>query len=464
MFENIIDQSAVLQLRDDIENNKGAPSMLFFGPPNSGKSSAALELARVLSCEKNGAWTCSCSSCELHRILSSDDLLVLGKRSFAGDIAACQNAFLRNPSNAGAKLLFYRSLRKLLIRFSPVLMEDDPRLSKISVSLQSLDEKLSAFRAQSCPGDDETPEKDCDSMLKDALFLEKEGFGANISIGQIRRASYWCRLAPNGKRKTLIIEGAENMRDEGRNSLLKLLEEPPPSVSIVLTAQRREAIMPTILSRLRPYRFLKRSEESELNVIRRVFQEPQPGAQLEGSISGALKNNHANTGNSLVSAYIGTFLPGSAGKTQPLAAWFLVSFARITSDYIRKKGDAVPQFFNALAERYAQLADSSGLDIQMKGMNVIKTLLLQCNNFKEQSFPDFLKICLDMAGSISRTSDNPEFIAYNDIFFRYISEAVTASEVLNINAAIALENLFYKLKTASRCHFTVKSAAGGSDG
>ena len=49
MFDNIIEQGAVLQLQDDFHAHRLAPSMLFYGPPESGKGSAALELARVLS-------------------------------------------------------------------------------------------------------------------------------------------------------------------------------------------------------------------------------------------------------------------------------------------------------------------------------------------------------------------------------------------------------------------------------
>ena len=454
MFENIIEQSAVLQLRDDIKNNRAAPSMLFFGPPDSGKGSAALELSRCLSCENDGAWKCACSSCGLHRVLLNDDLLLIGKRSFAREILACKSAFLKNPSNSGAKLLFYRSIRKLLISFSPVLAEDDPKLSKMSSSINSLDENLCAFWADAYDEGDSSVsklEKTCSSLVKDALAMEKESFGGIIPIGHIRRASYWCRLAPNGKRKTLIIENADNMREEGRNSLLKLLEEPPSSVSVVLTSVRREKIIQTILSRLRPYRFLKRSEESEKEIIRRVFQDN-------------LNGDKTAKGGSLVSAYIDSFLPESADKTQALAAWFIVSFARISVIYSRKTGNGGKNnFLNALGERYAPLAEASGLEREVKGMNVVKAILSQCGNFKDQSLQAFLKTCLDMIAEASHQAGDPSFIAYNDIFKKYINEAVTACDTLNIGAASVLENLFYKLKI-SCAGGNIKAGARGGYG
>lgn len=50
-------------------------------------------------------------------------------------------------------------------------------------------------------------------------------------------------------RKVYIIRGAEDLAEEGANALLKTLEEPPPAVSIILTAPDASALLPTIVSR-----------------------------------------------------------------------------------------------------------------------------------------------------------------------------------------------------------------------
>ena len=435
MFENIIEQGAVLQLQDDILSRRLAPSMLFFGPPETGKGSAALELARCLSCEGDASWKCSCPACESHRYLQHSDLLMLGVRSFPAEISACCSVFLRNPSTLSAKILFIRSIRKLQIRFSAVLMEDDPKLGKVSSILQSLEEGLSEFWIMNTQTSSKAAlEKICSSLVKDALTLSG-ALSANIPVGHIRRAAYWCRLAPNGKRKTLLIENAENMRDEAGNSLLKLLEEPPGTVTIVLTTQRREAIMPTILSRLRPYRFLKRSAESEKEVLRRVFQET------------AGEKSHAE-GNSLISAYLDSFLPRSPDKMYPLAAWFIVSLARIAAVSLKKNGDDIPWIINALGERYAPIASSSEFGHSVRIAAVVKTLVAQSGNFEDVSFSRFLEICLTLVIGVTREAEDPRFIAYNDMFKKYIGEAQTAVEVLNQSTSLALEALMYKLKTA----------------
>ena len=443
MFENIIEQGAVLQLQEDILSRRLAPSMLFFGPSETGKGSAALELARVLSCEQNSLWKCSCPSCESHRYLQHSDLLILGSRPFSAEISACCAAFLRNMASASAKILFIRSLRKLQIRFSAVLMEDDSKLGKVSPLLQSLEEGLSELWITGADAPQKVYEKLCGSLVKDALSLAS-GLSVNVPIGHIRRAAYWCRLAPNGRRKTLLIENAENMRDDACNSLLKLLEEPPDAVTIVLTSQRREAVIPTILSRLRPYRFLKRSAESEKEVLRRVFLE-------------TVSDRHSEEGSSLLSAYLDSFMPGSTEKLYPLAVWFIVSIARITAASQKKNGGAIPWIINAIGERYAQAAEDSGFGRLLRIQAIVKTVVTESGNFEDGSFVRFLNICLNLITDAARESKDPQFIAYNNIFKKHIGEAEASVGVLNQSVALALEALLYKIKTS-----ILKTTAGGA--
>jgi len=433
VFDNIIDQSAVVQLRDDIISNRQAPSMLFFGPSGCGKGSAALELARVLSCENDASWKCGCASCERHRYLQHGDLLVLGPRPFQAEIAASGAAFLRDISNTSAKTLFIRSLRKLLLRFNFTVMEDDPKLSKVSSLLQSLEEGLNDLDL-AANTEKSSVEKIISSLVKDAIKLESEGMGDLIPANHIRRASYWCRLSPNGKRKTLIIENAQQMKDEARNSLLKLLEEPPDTVSIVLTSQRREAIMPTILSRLRPYRFLKRSAESEKEIIRRVFRD-SPDEKLTA---------HGNA--SLISAYLDSFVNSNSESIQPLAAFFLVSLARVALTDAKKNGRRdIPPVVNSIGECYAPIAASAGFESTVNSAAVIKLILAKSGNFENGGFSRFVRIVLEMLTDLARKSDSPGFTKYLDIFKKHCGDAVTAVEVLNQNCALALEALFYKL-------------------
>jgi DNA polymerase-3 subunit gamma/tau len=453
VFENIIAQNAVFQLTEDMLSRRLAPSMLFFGPAASGKGSAALELARVLSCETQDGqvpWNCTCPACTRHRHLIHSDLLLLGSRPFAPEIAAARAAFLREPGSPAARTLFIRSLRKLLARFSPALWEDEPKLGKLSPLLQSLEEELDEFESLSAPlaasrnERAEALEKLMDSILKNALKLEDEGMGDTIPIAQIRRAAYWGRLAPNGRRKMLIIENADRMQEGARNSLLKILEEPPESLTIILTVQRREAIMPTILSRLRPYRFLKRDEEKEREVIRRVFRDAAPGTAENAAGNGA-----APAG--LISAYLDSFLPQSAEKLYPLAAFFVASIARTGALSLKKRGiSEIPAELAALGTRCAPIAEAAGFGKVLSAREVIGTVLAESANFEARSFPRFLRLMLDLVSQIQKeAAANPRFIAYNDMWRKYASEAEAAAGVWNQSPALALESLFYRLQEAA---------------
>jgi DNA polymerase-3 subunit delta' len=52
--------------------------------------------------------------------------------------------------------------------------------------------------------------------------------------------------------RVAILEGMEKATAEASNALLKTLEEPPPSVVLILIAPEAEALLPTIVSRCRP--------------------------------------------------------------------------------------------------------------------------------------------------------------------------------------------------------------------
>lgn len=71
-----------------------------------------------------------------------------------------------------------------------------------------------------------------------------------ISIDQIRGIQSSACLPPyEGKHKVFILDGAEYLSTEASNSLLKILEEPPPGVFFLLLASREGMILPTVASR-----------------------------------------------------------------------------------------------------------------------------------------------------------------------------------------------------------------------
>jgi DNA polymerase-3 subunit gamma/tau len=454
VFENIIAQAAADQLKTDMLSRRLAPSMLFFGPAASGKGSTAIELARALSCEKGTAlWKCDCPACARHRLLIHPDLVMIGPRAFAAEIAAARTAFLRDPASAAGQSLFVRSLRKLLARFAPAVWEYESkggRVNPLSL-LQSLEEDIDEFETQAAIAD--TPEKCAaleklsESLAKNAFKLEDDCMSETTPIAQLRKAAYWSRLSPTGKRKTLIIENADRMKDEARNSLLKLLEEPPESVNIVLTVLRRESVLPTILSRLRPYRFLARGAVEEQEIIRRVFRDSR--ATPEEAAQGDVRGNAPG----LVAAYLDSFLPQPPEKLLPLAAYFVAAVARSAAiaaksrSFSGSRDVAISPVLKALGSYCAPIAESANFERAADAQEVIAALLAHSGNFEGRSFPRFLALALDLVSwSLNQYISDNTLIACSDIWRRRLGEAQAAYGVWNQRPELALESLFHKLR------------------
>jgi len=73
---------------------------------------------------------------------------------------------------------------------------------------------------------------------------------AEIGIDEIRGLQRLANLPPyEGKRKAFIIDDAQYLSTEAANSLLKILEEPPPKIVWLLLTTKERRLLPTITSR-----------------------------------------------------------------------------------------------------------------------------------------------------------------------------------------------------------------------
>jgi DNA polymerase-3 subunit gamma/tau len=432
VFENVLGQSALSQLAADLGADTLAPSMLFFGPDASGKGSAALELGRALSCEVPGApWNCSCPACARHRRLIHPDLLVLGPRGFSAEIAASAAAFLRDSAVPAARFLFVRSVRKLLIRFSPALWENDPKIGRLNPLIQSLEEGLDDLDAGA-------PARETSALIiKNSSKLEAEGMGNVIPVDHIRRAAWWSRLAPLGKRKLLVIENADRMRDEARNSLLKILEEPPETVTIVLTTPHRGALLPTILSRLRPYRFIARDRIVEAEVIRKIFRDP------------AAAESPGRSG--LIRRYLDSFLPDSGETLYPLAAFFAASVSLGAAAALRRSG-APAEELERLGAHCAAIAEQTGLGRPPEDDRTLTAKVLAgADKFENRGrFSVFLSSLLALVGEGLGAS--PETVACRDLWRAAARDADSAAGTYNLSPSMVLERLTAELRRSLILH------------
>ncbi|MEE3259120.1 MAG: hypothetical protein VX293_07910, partial [Candidatus Latescibacterota bacterium] len=73
---------------------------------------------------------------------------------------------------------------------------------------------------------------------------------ANLAIEHLRQLQKELCYAPTeSPRKVGLLFAAEHMHPAGANSLLKILEEPPPRVVLLLVSAAPERLLPTVLSR-----------------------------------------------------------------------------------------------------------------------------------------------------------------------------------------------------------------------
>ena len=76
-----------------------------------------------------------------------------------------------------------------------------------------------------------------------------------ISVDQVRKMkSFFALSAADGGRRTAIIDSLDEMNPNAANALLKLLEEPPANVTLLLIAHQPARLLPTIRSRCREVR------------------------------------------------------------------------------------------------------------------------------------------------------------------------------------------------------------------
>ena len=122
--------------------------------------------------------------------------------------------------------------------------------------------------ALNCPSLDGTGEPcggcpSCRTIRKGANWDVSEIDGAQFrGIDDIRELKQRAYLSPMGKKKVYIIDEAHQLTETAWNGMLKLLEEPPPHLVIILCTTQVEKVPLTVKSRcqLYPFRQLKANE------------------------------------------------------------------------------------------------------------------------------------------------------------------------------------------------------------
>ena len=134
-------------------------------------------------------------------------------------------------------------------------------------------------------------------VVPDPVRLKSPVARPMLRIGQIRAVQRAAYFQPMGKRRVFILDGAETMRWDVANVLLKILEEPPGSATLIQTAPSPFSLLPTIVSRCLQFHFaplpmaevetiLKKHSERKPSEIKLAAQLAQgsPGLAMEMNV------------------------------------------------------------------------------------------------------------------------------------------------------------------------------------
>jgi len=210
-WNSILGQERVKnQLTSILEQNRLAHAYLFTGPDGVGKDATAIELAKIVNCEKGKTEVCEkCSSCH-------------------------QASALQHPN---IHLIFSLPVGK------SETSEDSPIEKLSNDDILSIQEQLELKRQ---------------NLYYDISVAKANNIKVN-SIREMRRQSSMSTLT-RGK-KVFIILDAENLREESANAMLKTLEEPQSNTLIILTSSHSDQLKATIVSRCQLVKFDYLSED-----------------------------------------------------------------------------------------------------------------------------------------------------------------------------------------------------------
>lgn len=187
-------EEIVKALRGMLAREHVPSAILFVGPRGVGKYTLARMFAQAVNCERGGNDFCgACDSCARIAKLSDTAPLIeqgLAERGESPDTATIERV--------------------------PLILEADP---------------------------------DVWAIVPDPVRRKNPVARPMIRMGQLRAVQRAAYFRPQRRKRVFILDGADTMRWTDADVFLKILEEPPESATLILTAQRSDALLPTIRSR-----------------------------------------------------------------------------------------------------------------------------------------------------------------------------------------------------------------------
>jgi DNA polymerase III subunit delta' len=140
------------------------------------------------------------------------------------------------------------------------------------------------------------------ALVPDPVRLKNPVARPMLRVGQLRAVQRAAYFKPMGRRRVFILDGAETMRWDVANVFLKILEEPPGSAILILTAPSPYALLPTIVSRCMQFHFAplpqaavekilqeKTDRKPAENRLAALLAEGSPGLAIEMDVDDAAR-------------------------------------------------------------------------------------------------------------------------------------------------------------------------------
>jgi DNA polymerase III subunit delta' len=220
----------VSALRGALRTERVPHALLFTGPSGVGKFTLARMFAQAATCERL-------------------------KDDFCGECATCQRvALLADPLT-----LIEQGLTQRGESPSTAAIEDQPLI------------------LQTHP--------DVWALVPDPVRWKTPVVRPLLRIGQIRAVQRAAYFQPMGRRRIFLFDGAETMREEAANALLKVLEEPPLSATLILLADSASTLLPTILSRCMQFHFAPLAQDHVVRILKEKSDRKSAEINLAAQLS-----------------------------------------------------------------------------------------------------------------------------------------------------------------------------------
>jgi DNA polymerase-3 subunit gamma/tau len=256
-------------LKSSIESDTFSNSSLFCSPSYSSKMTAAIEVAKALSCftDKKGD-DCDCESCKAYDNYLMQNLVVISNRDFENRIDVAIQSFVKNRDSFSKDYLI-KTIRIFLLSYhNGVYTDKNKKLFDCAYEVSELINDFSKNGENFKIREAQRFAKELKQKLKPLISVSNKNLTA-LSVDGVRSLQTWVsNTLVNEKARIVVIEAIEKSNDSVRNSLLKILEEPNDNVYFILLSNNPSRIIKTILSRVRKYNFLPIDEQVQKQLLK----------------------------------------------------------------------------------------------------------------------------------------------------------------------------------------------------